>query len=73
MIKTIIFDLAEVYLNGFLGAEHRIGKLLEIEDKIIYEKMHIPELTLLFNGKISEEQYWKKVIENTKWNIDIQK
>ena len=73
MVKVIIFDLAEVYLKGLLGVERRIAELLNLDPKTVYEGLHIPELTLLFKGKITEDEYWERVITVTGWNLDIQK
>lgn len=73
MVKVIIFDLAEVYLKGLLGVEHRIAELLDLDPKAVYKSLHIPELTLLFKGRITEDEYWKRIIAITGWNLDIQK
>lgn len=60
MITTIIFDLSEVYLHGFLGFDQLLNK--RYGTKITQKDLFIQELELLFCGKISEEDYWKTLI-----------
>lgn len=65
MITAIIFDLSEVYLHGFLGFDKILNK--HYGTKISQKDLSIPELELLFRGRISEEEYWKALI--TKFNL----
>ena len=71
MIKTIIFDLAEVYLMGLVGVEEKLAPILKISIKSAERGLHIKELTDLFEGKVSENEYWRKVIKVNKWNIKV--
>jgi HAD superfamily hydrolase (TIGR01509 family) len=69
MIKTIIFDLSEVYLKGLFGFHKEISKKL---GKLVNESdLHISELEELFHGKIKEEDYWKAAILKNGWNLKI--
>jgi HAD superfamily hydrolase (TIGR01509 family) len=69
MIKTIIFDLAEVYLTGMKGVETLI-ELLNMPADVIEKQLHDENLSELFNGKITEDEYWKKIIVKNNWSID---
>lgn len=70
MIKTIIFDLAEVYLTGMKDVEFLLEPLLKIPADVIEKQLHDENLSELFNGKISEDEYWKKIIVKNNWRID---
>lgn len=71
MIRAIIFDLSEVLLRGLMGLEDRLEPLLKIPAKEIYEKFHNENLTLLFSGRISEIEYWKSLIKQNNWDIEV--
>ena len=69
VITTIIFDLSEVYLKGFKDVEIRLAPVLGVSP----EHMHLhegPDLGLLFNGKITEDEYWQNVIKKNGWFVD---
>lgn len=70
-ITTIIFDLSEVYLTGLYKTEHHLAKLWNIEQKEIYEKNKESGLFEFFNGKISEDEFWRRVIKNNNWPISL--
>ena len=69
MITTIIFDLSEVYLTGFLGAERHLEKLLGIKAGKIRPGLIGADLDALFNGKLTEDEYWARVIGKNNWNV----
>lgn len=69
MITTIIFDLSEVYLNGLLGTEKRLGKRLNIT--MSNPDLMIPELEQLFHGEITEEAYWEALVKKYDLKIGI--
>jgi len=71
MIKTIIFDLAEVYLKGFYGVEDYLEDLLNLKSNEIKDKLQGPEFKLLMEGKITEDEFWKKLIQRNNWDIGI--
>jgi putative hydrolase of the HAD superfamily len=72
MITTIVFDLAEVYLKGLVGVENHLEPILKIRAEEIYPKIRIKELDRLFLGKLTEEEYWLKVIERNNWGVDVE-
>ncbi len=71
MIKTIIFDLAEVYLKGFCGIEDYFKDILDLKAIEIKEKLQGPEFKLLMEGKITEDKFWEKLIQRNNWRIGI--
>ena len=72
MITTIIFDLAEVYLKGFCGVEEYLEEILGMNAIEIRNKLQGgPEFQLLMEDKITEDEFWKKVIQRNKWDIEI--
>ena len=73
MIKYIIFDLGEVYLKGLLGTEHFLEKEMNIPKAKILCMLKCRDLNALFLGKISEYEYFKRVIERNKLKINISK
>lgn len=70
MISTIIFDLSEVYLGGMYGLEEKISRISDT--KVPPNYLYIQEETQdFFHGKITEDEFWTKLIDRHKWNIDI--
>ncbi len=70
MIKTIIFDLAEVLLTGIKDLEKLLEPALNIPAETIKKQLHDENLSDLFNGKISEDDYCGKMIVKNNWTID---
>lgn len=71
MINTIIFDLSEVYINGLHGMDKKLVPILGREAPKIHDQFHNKDLDLLFNGKVSEDEYWIKVIKENNWRIAL--
>lgn len=72
MIKTIIFDLAEVYLNGIIGVERYLEPILGIKDySKAREALDGREFREFMHGKISEEEYWLCIIQKNRWNLKV--
>lgn len=69
MQYTIIFDLSDVYIKGIIGVETEISNFTS--KKVKNEDLYNEATTQLFNGKISENQYWKLISKRNKWNISI--
>lgn len=70
MITTIIFDLAETYLNGIPGLEKKLEPILGRKAADIYDEIWGEDLPSFFRGEISEEEYWTRAIKNNRWNTD---
>ncbi len=69
MISTIIFDLSEVYLGGMYGIEQKISKLTGIpvpQDFVMKQKITRD----FFHGVVTEEIFWKTLINENTWNIN---
>lgn len=63
MIQTVLFDLCEVYLQGLVGVERELSNILGLNaQEILTTHLKGEKLILLFEGKISEDEYWARVI-----------
>ncbi len=70
MITTIIFDLSEVYLGGMYGIEKKISEHTGIDvphDFVVKQKV----TGEFFHGKVTEEVFWKTLVDTNNWNINI--
>ena len=74
MIKNIIFDLSEVIISGYHGAEEIIEHQYAIsEEEFKKQKFLKYEYFLdLMRGKLSEEEYLEELLQGTNWNISIE-
>lgn len=63
MINTAIFDLSEVYLHGIKGLGAKLGSLLKVPDQIAYNSMGGEDLSSLFKGEITEDEYWRRYLQ----------
>lgn len=74
MIKYIMSDLSEVIMQGYMGVGQELSPILNIPvEKIELEKTkNFPLFIKLMEGKLSEDEYIKKFLEITKWNISIE-
>lgn len=73
MINTILFDLAEVYLQGMIGIESKIAKVLNVnETDVISVQLAGPKRDLLFCGKISEDEFWRRAIEENRYPTKVE-
>ena len=71
MIKTIIFDLGGVYLNrGIWIAEEKFSKKFNIPLEKIIQVFIKENYKPYFSGKISEEEFWKRIINSLKIKAD---
>ncbi|MFA7707942.1 MAG: HAD family phosphatase [Candidatus Pacearchaeota archaeon] len=71
MIKTIIFDLAEVYLKGIIGVEEHLEPLFQISKDKIYDLLKGQNFINLMNGKISEEKYLENILSKNNFDVSI--
>lgn len=69
MIKNVIFDLSEVYLRGLWGTHELLSKTLK--ERVLPEDLYNEAAHQFFLGKLTEEQYWKTILEKQKWDIDV--
>jgi HAD superfamily hydrolase (TIGR01509 family) len=71
MIKTVLFDLAEVYIKGIIGLEKAIADPLRRTEKEIYGHLRQAELHLLFKGVISEDDYWDALVRHNSYPCKV--
>lgn len=74
MIKNIIFDLSEVIISGYHGIEHRIEQKYNIPAQEFKNRKR-ETVTIFFQlmrGNLTEEEYWKKFLEGTNWDITVE-
>lgn len=74
MIKNIIFDLSEVIISGYHGIEKIMEKNYGIKAHEFDEQKttSLDMFLELMRGKYTEDEYTKKLLENTNWNISIE-
>lgn len=66
-ISTVVFDLSEVLLTGLLGLQEPLAMRLGTSPEEV--DFRIPELKLLFEGKISEEFFWERLRRERQWVV----
>jgi len=69
----IVFDLGEVYIQGLVGVENHLTKILNIEKDEIWKALDSPMKIPYFKGLINEDEYLKDVIDKGKWLITLSK
>jgi len=72
MLTTVIFDLGEVFLRGSDGVEYILEPLLKVSAPKIHQKIENEDLVLLQNGKITENEYWQRIIKNEHWGVKVE-
>ncbi len=72
MIKNIIFDLSEVIISGYHGAEKIIEENTNIssEEFLKRKKETINIFLDAMRGKYIEDEYIEALIENANWNVN---
>lgn len=70
MIKTVIFDLSEVYLRGIWGSHVLIEKILGIDIKEEY--FYNVSFNKFMLGEITEDDYLKTIIVENSWDITVE-
>ena len=64
MIETIILDIGETVLVGMLGVEPRVATAFNVREEDVLGKCLVGDkLRTLFEGRISEDEYWSRVIQ----------
>ena len=74
MIKNIIFDLSEVIISGYHGIEHLIEQKYNIPAQEFKNRKR-ETVTIFFQlmrGNLTEEEYWKKFLEGTNWEVTVE-
>ena len=63
MIEFILFDLAEVSIDGIKSVYGKIAELIGVEAQHVSDCMHGDKLHAIMKGDISETEYWQLVIQ----------
>lgn len=71
MLKTIIFDLSEVFVAGMYGIEIPLARILSLPENTIIPIMRTDELGQLFRGEITEERYLQGLLTGEQWDISL--
>lgn len=70
MIKHIIFDLAEVCMQGLVGVDKQIADLTGRSEKEVYIHFRTGnKLISAFKGRLTEEEYLAAAIRDGEFNI----
>jgi len=69
MITTIIFDLGDVYLKGLWGTHEYLTK--KFGKQVVPEDLYNEIAQEFFLGKMTEEEYWTKILAKNGWPIGI--
>jgi len=72
MIKAVIFDLGHVLFTGTQGLENHLEPILGIKANNLSFTWKGNVFKQFLYGKISEDEYWKKIIEKNDWKIDVE-
>ena len=67
-IKAVVFDLSEVLLSGLIGMRADLAIRLGVSTDSV--DFRIPELKSLFEGRISEKDFWRALVKEMRWGID---
>ncbi len=71
-INTIIFDCGDVIVHGILGVEKKFAPIFHVKKKYVVNGILGGEKKrLLFEGKISEKEFWKRTLEQHKHDLPI--
>lgn len=71
MVKAVIFDLSGVLINRVSDMGKVLGPLLNLNEREIHSKLKEEEFQDFLIGKISEDEYWMRIIKKNKWEIDV--
>lgn len=71
MLKTIIFDLSEVFIAGMYGIEKPLAQILNIPENTVLPLMSGKRLRKLFLGEITEERYLRELLAQEQWNVHL--
>jgi HAD superfamily hydrolase (TIGR01509 family) len=70
--STLIFDLSEVLIRGFLGVERTLTHVLRASEGQIVRAFGGEMLIALCKGQISEDEYWTTVLKAYHWDVALE-
>lgn len=68
MTEAVIFDLSGVFINRFSDMK---SPVLNISDKEMHSSLKGEGFQDFLKGRISENEYWERVISKNSWDIDV--
>jgi len=71
MTKILIFDLADVLIEGFYSFVEALSKRLNLVATDVIPGLGGEPLVALTEGRISEATYWQCVLGRTQWPITV--
>ncbi len=71
MIKAIVFDLSGVIFTRMSNIHEILEPIIGLKKDEITLKMKNKSFYDFLEGKINEDDYWKKIIGGNSWNISI--
>ena len=71
MIRTLIFDLSEVFIPGLVGIEKPLSKRLAIREDLVLPAFGGDHLEDVLCGRITEDTYLTQIIERQAWEISV--
>jgi putative hydrolase of the HAD superfamily len=69
--STLIFDLSEVLIRGFLGVEQTLAPLLHVSEGQLVKAFGGEMLIALCKGEITENEYWTTVLNTYQWDLPL--
>ena len=73
MIRTVIFDLAEVLIAGLWGVENDLADLFGVTAEDIIANLGGEIMDDYCRGRMSEEEYWQRTIRRCGWPAHIER
>lgn len=70
--STLIFDVSEVLIRGFLGVEQVLTPLLRVSEGRIVRAFGGDMLMALCKGQMTEDEYWTSVLTAHQWDLPIE-
>ena len=67
--KTLILDLSEVLIRGLLGVEATLAQRVHASPESVLAALGGEPLETLCLGRISETEYWERVLGQTGWDL----
>lgn len=68
---TLIFDLSEVLIRGFLGVERILTPILRVSEGQLVKAFGGDVLSALCKGDITEDEYLTTVLKTYQWDVPV--
>ena len=71
MIRTLIFDLSEVFIPGLVGIEEPLSKRRAIGEDLVLPAFGGEHLEDVLCGRITEDTYLSQIVQRQAWDIAV--